>query len=169
MEVLKEGLLKVDPGLFLWTVITFIVLLLILWRAAWKPIIEALDARAEKVRGDIETAEKNRLEAERLIAQHKGMMDKAKDEAAKIIAEGRSDAENLKNSIIEKANSEAKDLIERARREIFMAKDKALGELKAEVVTLSTEIASKIIAKNLNPDDQKGFVEEALKKIRTVQ
>jgi F-type H+-transporting ATPase subunit b len=169
MEVLKEGLLKVDPGLFLWTVITFLVLLLILWKAAWKPIIEALDARAEKVRGDIETAEKNRLEAERLLAQHKEMMDKAKDEASKIIAEGRSDAETLKNSLMEKANNEAKELIDRARREIFMAKDKALGELKAEVVTLSTEIASKIIAKNLKPEDQKVFVEEALKKIGTVQ
>ena len=90
MDVLKEGLLKVDPGLFLWTVITFLVLLLILWKAAWKPIVEALDARAEKVRGDIETAEKSRLETEKLLSQHKEMMDKAKDEAAQIISEGKS-------------------------------------------------------------------------------
>lgn len=169
MDVLKEGLLKVDPGLFLWTVITFLVLLVILWKAAWKPIIEALDARAEKVRGDIETAEKSRLETEKLLSQHKEMMDKAKDEAAKIIAEGKADAEHVKNSIVEKANGEAKDIIERAKREIVMAKDKALGELKAEVVSLSTEIAAKVIAKNLNPDDQKAFVEQALNKMRTVQ
>jgi F-type H+-transporting ATPase subunit b len=169
MEVLKEGLLKVDPGLLLWTIITFLVLLLILWKAAWKPIVEALDARAEKVRGDIESAEKNRLETERLLAQHRDMMGKSKEEAAQIIAEGRSDAEALKNSILEKANGEAKDVIERAKREISMAKDKALSELKSEVVALSTEIASKVIAKNLNPDDQKAFIEEALTKIRTVQ
>ncbi|HSV96318.1 MAG TPA: F0F1 ATP synthase subunit B [Spirochaetota bacterium] len=169
MEVLKEGLLKVDPGLLLWTIITFLVLLLILWKAAWKPIVEALDARAEKVRGDIESAEKNRLETERLLSQHRDMMGKSKEEAAQIIAEGRSDAEALKNGILEKANGEAKDVIERAKREISMAKDKALSELKSEVVALSTEIASKVIAKNLNPDDQKAFIEEALTKIRTVQ
>lgn len=169
MEVLKEGLLKVDPGLLLWTIITFLVLLLILWKAAWKPIVEALDARAEKVRGDIESAEKNRLETERLLAQHRDLMGKSKEEAAQIIAEGRPDAEALKNSILEKANAEAKDVIERAKREISMAKDKALSELKSDVVALSTEIASKVIAKNLNPDDQKAFIEEALTKIRTVQ
>jgi len=169
MEVLKEGLLKVDPGLLLWTIITFIVLLLILWKAAWKPIVEALDARAEKVRGDIESAEKSRLEAERLFAEHKAMMDKAKEEAASIIAEGKADAERLKNSIVEKANQEAKDLIERARREINLAKDKALAEIQTEVVAISTDIAAKIIAKNLKVEDQKALVEEALQKIRTVQ
>lgn len=169
MDVLKEGLLKVDPGLFLWTVITFLVLLLILWKAAWKPIIEALDARAEKVRGDIEAAEKSRLDTEQLLTQHKAMLDKAKDEVSEIIAEGKSDAEAMRNSIVEKAGVEAKDMVERAEREIKMAKDKALVELNAEIVTLSTAIASKIIAKNLKPEDQKSFVEEALAKIRTVQ
>jgi F-type H+-transporting ATPase subunit b len=169
MDVLKEGLLKVDPGLLLWTVITFLVLLLILWKAAWRPIIDALDARAEKVRGDIETAEKNRLESEKLLAQYKDTMDKAKDDAFKVIAEGKADAEKLKNSIIEKAGTESKELVERAKKEIFMARDKALSELTAEVVTLSTEIAAKVILKNLKPEDQKAFIEEALMKIRTVQ
>ena len=169
MEVLKEGLLKVDPGLLLWTIITFIVLLLILWKAAWKPIVEALDARSEKIRGDIEAAEKSRLEAEKLFEEHRQMMDKAKDEAQQVIADGKNDAEKLKNSIVEKANQEAKDMVERARKEITLAKDKALSDIQSEVVTLSTEIASKVIAKNLKPDDQKALVEEALEKLRTVQ
>lgn len=169
MDVLKEGLLKVDPGLLLWTIITFLVLLLILWKAAWRPIVEALDARAEKVRGDIETAERNRLESEKLLAQHKELMDKAKEEALQVLAEGKTDAEKLKNSIVEKAGIEAKDITERARKEITMAKDKALSELKAEVVNLSTAIAAKVISKNLNPDDQKAFIDEALSKMRTVQ
>jgi F-type H+-transporting ATPase subunit b len=169
MEVLKEGLLKVDPGLLLWTIITFIVLVLIMWRAAWKPLVDALDVRAEKVRSDIENAEKNRIESEQLLAEHERMMDRAKEEAIKIIAEGKSDAEKLKDSVVARANSEAKELTERAKKEIFLAKEKALDELKAEVVILSTEIASKIIAKNLKPDDQKAIVEKAIKKLRTVQ
>jgi F-type H+-transporting ATPase subunit b len=169
MEVIQEGLLRVEPGLLLWTIITFIVLLLILWKAAWKPLVEALDSRAEKVRGDIENADRSRQEAEKLLAQHKAMMDNAKNEAAKIIADSKSEAEKVKNDIIAKAGADAKDLSDKAKKEINLAKEKALAEIKAEVVTLSTEIAAKIINKNLNPNDQKALVEEALNKVRTVQ
>jgi len=169
MEVIQEGLLRVEPGLLLWTVITFVVLLLILWKAAWKPLVEALDARAEKVRGDIENADRSRQEAEKLLAQHKLMMDNARNEAAKFIADTKTEAEKMRNEIVEKAGADAKDLSERARKEISLAKDKALGEIKAEIVNLSTEIAAKIINKNLNPNDQKALVEETLNKVRTVQ
>ncbi|MCX7679734.1 MAG: F0F1 ATP synthase subunit B [Spirochaetes bacterium] len=169
MEVLKEGLLKVDPGLFLWTVITFIVLFLILWKAAWKPIVDALDARAEKVRSDIENAEMMRIEAEKQLAQHKEMMEKANSEVASIIAEGKAEAERIRSAIIEKANAEAREISEKAKKEIEMAKDKALAEIQTEIVTISTEIAAKIIAKNLNPEDQKKLVEDAISKIGTVQ
>ncbi|MDY6935863.1 MAG: F0F1 ATP synthase subunit B [Spirochaetota bacterium] len=167
MDAIREGLLKVDPGLFLWTVITFLVLFLILWKAAWKPIIEALGARAEKVKGDIERAESNRIEAEKLLAQHKEMMDKAKDEANNIITESRSHAEKVKSDMIEKANEESKEIIEKAKREINLAKDKAIIDLKAEVVNLSTDIASKIITTNLKPEDQRDLVEEVLKNLES--
>jgi F-type H+-transporting ATPase subunit b len=169
MEAIQEGLLKVEPGLFLWTVITFAVLVLILWKAAWKPVVEALDARAERVRGDIENADRSRQEAEKLLAQHREMMNNAKSEAANIIADGRAEAEKIKNDIVSKASTEAKDLSDRARKEIDLAKDKALAEIKAEIVILSTDIAAKIINKNLKPEDQKALVEEALNKVRTVQ
>jgi F-type H+-transporting ATPase subunit b len=169
MQVIQEGLLKVDPGLLLWTIITFIVLVLLLWKTAWKPIVEALDARAEKIRGDIDNAEKARQEAEKLFSQHREMMDRAKDEAAQIISKGKDEAEKVKNEIIEKANVSGKEITERAKREIEIAKDKALADLKNEIVSLSTDIASKIVKKNLNSSDQKGLVEEALKNMRTVQ
>lgn len=169
MQVIKEGLLKVDPGLLLWTVITFVVLLLLLWKTAWKPIVEALDARAEKIRGDIDQADKSRQEAEKVLAEHKELMANAKDESAKIIAQGREEAEKVKAEIMEKAQGEAKDLAERAKKEIVMAKDSALNELKTEIVSISTDIASKIIDKNLKPEDQNALVEEALNKIGTVQ
>jgi F-type H+-transporting ATPase subunit b len=145
------------------------VLLLILWKAAWKPVVEALDARAEKVRSDIESADRARQEAEKLLTQHKEMMEQARNEAAKIIADGKSAAEKIRNEIIDKANSDSRELSERVKKEINLAKDKALSEIKAEVVILSTEIAAKIINKNLNPDDQKVLVEETLNKVGTVQ
>ena len=96
-------------------------------------------------------------------------MDKARDESAKIVAKGKEDAEKVRQEIVEKANKDAKDIAERAKKEINLAKDKALADIKDEVVMLSTEIASKIISKNINADDQKSLVEEALNKIGTVQ
>ncbi len=82
MDFLKEGLLRVDPGLLLWTVITFLVMMGILWKVAWRPIVDAMDARAEKVRFEIDNAERTRQEAEKLLAQHKAMMDNSRNEAA---------------------------------------------------------------------------------------
>ncbi len=169
MEFLKEGLLRVDPGLMLWTIITFIVLLLILWKAAWRPIVDALDARAEKIRFEIDNAERTRQEADKLLTQHKAMMDNARNEASQIITKGREEAEKIKNEIVEKAATESRTIADRAKKEIDLAKDKALADIKNEVVLLSTEIASKIINKNIKPDDQKALVEEALNKMGTVQ
>lgn len=169
MDFLKEGLLKTDPGLFLWTIITFLVLLLILWKAAWKPIVEALDARAERIRGDLSNADKSRQDAEALLAKHKEMMDKARLEAADFIEKGKQEAEKVRNEIIEKANRDSRDMVDKAKHEINIAKQNALTEIKSEIVVISTEIASRLISKNLNPEDQKALVEETMKKIRTVQ
>ncbi len=169
MDFLKEGLLRVDPGLLLWTVITFLVMMAILWKVAWRPIIDAMDARAEKVRFEIDNAERTRQEAEKLLAQHKTMMDNSRNEAAQIIAKGRDEAERMKNEIVEKASAESKAIADRAKKEIELAKDKAIIDIKTEVVVLSTEIASKIISKNIKAEDQKALVEEALNKMGTVQ
>jgi len=169
MDFLKEGLLRVDPGLLLWTIATFLVMMAILWKVAWKPIVDAMDARAEKVRFEIDNAERTRQEAEKLLAQHKAMMDNARNEAAQIIAKGREEAERMKNEIVEKASTESKTIAERAKKEIELAKDKAITDIKTEVVLLSTEIASKIINKNIKAEDQKALVEEALNKMGTVQ
>jgi len=169
MDFLKEGLLRVDPGLLLWTIITFVVMMLILWKVAWRPIVDAMDARAEKVRFEIDNAERTRQEAEKLLSQHKAMMDNAKNEASQIIAKGREEAEKMKNEILERASNDSRAIAERAKKEIELAKDKALADIKTEVVLLSTGIASKIISKNIKPEDQKALVEEALNKMGTVQ
>jgi len=169
MEIIKEGLLRVDPGLLLWTVITFLILLLILWKAAWKPIIGALDARAERVRGDIENAEKSRQESEKVLVEYKTLLANSKEESAKIITNAREEGEKIGNAIVEKAAKEAQELLERTKKEIAIAKENALDALKADIVLFSTEIASKIIERNLKPEDQSSIVRETLNRIETVQ
>lgn len=169
MDALKEGLLKVEPGLLLWTIITFLSLVLILWKTAWKPIVESLDARALRLKGDLDKAETTRIEAEAILNKHKELLDSAKDETAKIIADGKVGAEKIRAEIIAKAEHESKEITERSKREVLMAKDKAIGELKVEIVNIATDIASKIIAKNLKPEDQLAIVKNALNKIDTIQ
>lgn len=169
MQAIQEGLLKVHPGLFLWTVITFIVLLLILWKAAWRPIIDALDARAEKIRGDIDSTEKARFEAEKIMAEYKETMANARNESAQIIAKSKEEAEKIRSEILEKAAKDASEIADKTKRDIEAAKDRALVDIKAEIVTFSTEIASKIVKKNINPEDQKSIAEEFFNKMRTVQ
>ena len=135
LEILEKGLLRVEPGLLLWTIITFVVLLLILWKTAWRPVVEALDARAEKVRSDIENADRARQEAEKLLAQHKAMMDNAKMKLQKslLIAELRlrsSEMRSLKKQLLMLRTCQT------GLREIDLAKDRALADLKAEIVNL---------------------------------
>lgn len=169
MDALKEGLLKVEPGLLLWTIITFLSLVLILWKTAWKPIVESLDARALRIKGDLDKAETTRIEAEAVLNKHKELLDSAKDETAKIIADGKSGAEKIRAEIVAKTEQESKEITERSKREVLMAKDKAISELKVEIVNIATDIASKIIAKNLKPEDQLSIVKNALNKIDTIQ
>jgi F-type H+-transporting ATPase subunit b len=100
-----------------------------------------------------------------MFHKHKAMIEYARDEALKIVVEGRSDAERVKNDIIDKANSEAQAIVQRAHREISLAKEKAIEEIRSEIVTISTGIASKIIERNLSPDDQKRIVEDEISKL----
>lgn len=161
-----ESLLRVEPGLLLWTIISFVILLLILWKTAWRPIIDVLDSRAEKVRSDIENAEYNRIESEKLLSEHKELIDQAKSESEKIIAEGKSFAEKMKNDILKDAKEEANEVLEKAKREIEIARENAFSEIKEEIIDISTEIASKIIAKSLDPKDQERLVKSNLARLR---
>jgi F-type H+-transporting ATPase subunit b len=169
MDALKEGLLKLDPGLLLWTIITFLVLVLILWKAAWKPIITSLDTRARRLREDIEKTEKARLDAEAVLIKNMEILDKANEETARIIAEGKTGAEKIRAEIIAKAGQDAKEVADRSKREIIAAKEKALSELKIDIVNIATDIASKIIVKNLKPEDQEAIVKDALRKVDSIQ
>ncbi len=169
MDFLKEGLLKLDPGLLLWTIITFAILLLILWKAAWKPIIHALDARADRIKDSIDKAEKSAAESEELLKKHKQMIATADEEKARIIADARSSAEKVQTEILAKARRAAEEITESSKREILTAKGKALDEIRLEVVNIATDMASKIISKNLKAEDQENIVKDSLDKFDRIQ
>jgi F-type H+-transporting ATPase subunit b len=156
------GIMDIDPGLMIWTVITFVALLVVLRYTAWKPLIAALEARELRIREAVEQAEHARLEGERLLREHQERLEMATDEAHQIIEEGKADALRVQKEITEKAREEAEEFKVRARREVELAADQAKKELWEETARLSTLLAEKILQRNLNAQDQQRLLNEVL-------
>ncbi|MCB1144433.1 MAG: F0F1 ATP synthase subunit B [Leptospiraceae bacterium] len=152
------NLLQVNPGLVFWTVVTFLVVVFILKAFAWNPIIHALDARSDKIHGDIEKAEALRKEAEAMLSSYNEKVAAAKDEAIAIVNESKSDATNIKNKMIQDATTEIQARKDQSLRDIELSKMKALQEIQNNIVDLSVSIASKILEKQLKPEDHANFV-----------
>jgi F-type H+-transporting ATPase subunit b len=103
-------LLNVEPGLIIWTVITFVLLLIVLRKVAWGPILVALEQREHTIRSSLEEAQRARQEAEQLLAQHQQMLTDANREVGRLLEQGREEAENLRISLTEQAREEARRL-----------------------------------------------------------
>lgn len=163
------NLLNVEPGLLIWTLVTFLIVVFILRKFAWNPIIEALDQRAEKIHGDLDKAEKAKADAESLLANYKQKIDSAKDEALKIVNEANSDAVNLKNKLLQETQAEIKNLKEQAKKDIELSKLKAVQELHEHVVGLSVSIAGQILEKKLNVNEHSTFIKSEITKLGKVK
>ncbi|EJP02972.1 F0F1 ATP synthase subunit B [Leptospira interrogans] len=159
------SLLDVNPGLVVWTLVTFLVVILVLKKFAWDVILKALDERAETVQNDIKKASELRLEAEALLKDYEARLNSAKDEANAIVAEAKSDALKLKNKLLEETNGEVKAQKDQAVKEIELAKAKALGQLQAQIVEMTITVAAKVLEKQLKSEDYKAFIETELDKL----
>lgn len=161
------ALLDVNPGLAIWTTVTFLVVFLVLKYFAWGPIAQALDSRAEKIHSDIDRAESIRKEAEEKLTEYMSKLDGLKDEGQKIVSEARKDAERLKEEILESARNEAEQNREQGIRDVQMAANEALDRIHREVADLSVAIAGQILGRTLNADDHKKLIEDALGKLKS--
>jgi len=162
-------LVQLDPGLFIWTIITFLVLFFVLAKYAWKPLIKMLDDREGMIRSSLDDAEKAKLELERLNEESEAITAKARSEAQSILAESKSAAEKVKEDTIAKAKEQGIKMLDDAQKQIQVEKDKAISEIKQEVVSLTLSVAEKLINKNLNDADNKSLIEESLKKVKTYE
>ena len=160
-----EAWLIPDPGLFMWTLVTFFIVLIILKVAAWKPLMDALDAREKRINDALSSADKAREEAEKVSNEYDEMIKKAQAEAQDIVAKSREAGDNLRNEIERKAQEKADELIEKSNKQIDSAKAKAIDELKSISVDLAIKAASKVLDKNLddnaNRDLAKSTINEA--------
>ncbi len=158
-----------DWGLQLWTLVAFLVLLVLLTKFAFKPIAQALDRRGEAIKKSIEDAEKQRAEAKKLMEDYQKQVADARSEAGKIIEEARQLGERVRKEVVEKANSEASAVAQRAQEEIQRQKEKGIQEMKDTVAALSVQIASKVIEKEVNEATHRQLVENLIKDLGKIQ
>jgi len=155
-----------DPhggGLVFWTGLVFFLVLLALYRLAWGPIVEALDKREDAIAGQVEEAERIRGEAEGVKARYEDQLENIRQEAQKIIDEGESDKKKIIEGAQKKASDEAAAIRARSERDIQLAKQKALAEVKQEAAAMGLAIAEKVIDAELDPSKHKALIDDVIK------
>ena len=162
---MDNPLVQLDPGLFIWTILTFLVLLFLLAKFAWKPLLAALEERENKIKNSLEDAEKAKAELERINVKSEEIIAKARSEAQSIRVEAKAASERIKADLMAKAEEDSKKIREEAEKQIRVEKDKAIDEIRQEVVDLSLAVAEKVIKKNLSKEDNQGLIEDSLKNL----
>jgi len=158
-------LVQPDPGLFIWTIVTFLVLLALLAKFAWRPLLEALDTRQKAITKSLDDALKAKQELERLNAESAQIVARARVEADAIISQSRSDGERVREEIRTKARAEAEHIVKNAERQIQLETTRAIEQIRHEAVDLSVMIASKIIQRSLSKEDNERLIDEALRQV----
>ena len=156
-----------DPSEFrtdlaIYTFIVFVLLLAILWKFAWGPIVAGLERREQRIAAEIAAAERANVEAKQLLVQYEQKLATAQDEVRAILDEARRDAEYTQQEIGKKAAADAELTLNRARREIDTAKDQALKELADYSAKLAVELAGRILSAELNGESHTRLIEEAV-------
>jgi F-type H+-transporting ATPase subunit b len=155
-----DKLLALEPGMLIWTFITFSLLLWILKKFAWKPLLGALENRETKIREDIQRAEDARAGAERLLEEHRKLLQNSELDARKILEDAKSTAETVKQGIIDSAHEQARLMTAQAKAEIQREKDTALSQLRVEVADLAIRAAGKVLGEELDADKHRKLVDD---------
>ncbi len=163
---MDNPLVQPDPGLFFWTIAVFLVLLYLLKRYAWGPLLAALDERQAGIRKSLDDADRARKELEQVRQESEAIIGKARSEADGIVSGARSDAAKLREDLRRQAQEEAQAIRENAQRQIRQERDRALAQIRREAVDVSILIASKLIRRNLSPADNQALIDEALKQVQ---
>jgi F-type H+-transporting ATPase subunit b len=158
-------MLEVHGGLLAWTVLTFVLLLVVLKKVAWGPILDALEARENEIKDALNAAEKAREEAERVSSDYEDAIRKAQAEAQQIISDAKTAGEKVKLDLEAIASVKADEIIEKAKAQIDAERVKVISEIKTVAVEISLFAAAKVIERNLDSDDNRKLVNEALEGI----
>ncbi len=158
-------MLEVHGGLLVWTWITFLLVLFVLAKVVWKPLLSMLDEREEKISQALVDAERAAENARLAGEKYEEVLEQARREAQSIISASKEKAEKVSSDILSEARVKAQGLVSDAEKKIETEKDKAIMEIRSQVADLSLDIAQKLIQRNLDDDSNRSLIEESLKAI----
>lgn len=166
-----EGGMNVMPQIapFIAALILFTGVVLVLNKFAWPAILKALQERENKIKGDIESAERTRKQAERALQEYEKALSEARGEASKMLEETKAEQQRIAADLRARTEAELNAMRDAAKRDIEAAKKAAIAEVYGHMADTATGIASKILQRELNPDDQRQLVEESLGQLATVR
>jgi F-type H+-transporting ATPase subunit b len=162
-------LVQVEPGLYIWTIFVFLLLLVAFNYLAWTPLKATLAAREDSIRKSLDDARQAREELQRLRGESAKMLADARAEADTMLARTRDDANRFRDEMKEKAQAEAATIVKNAERRIEMETSRALQQIRAEAVEFSVAIASKILQRNVSKEDNERLIEETFRQIESTR
>jgi F-type H+-transporting ATPase subunit b len=151
-----------EPGLMIWTLITFGVAVLVLTLFAFKPLQKALDARRQSIQDSMDAAEETRVEALRLLEEYKSTLARVRGESEEILERSRATAEHAKAEIIAEAKAQSDRILQKAGEQVERDTRAALRDIRSQIAELTALATEKVAAGSLNADDQRRLIDEAL-------
>ncbi len=148
-----------------WGLVSFLVLFAIMAKLAFPAVRKSMDARTERIRQNLDSAEKARTEAESVLDDYQRQLADAKNEANRIIEEARQTADQLRRDLMAKAQAEVAELRQRATADIETAKERALSELRTQLTSLAIDLAEKVVERNLDRQTNAALVESYIAKV----
>jgi F-type H+-transporting ATPase subunit b len=156
-----------NVGNAIWTLAIFLLVVVILGKFAWGPILALLQQREEFIHRSLADAKRDREEAEARLKEYAAKLQSARAEAAGLVEEARRDAERLREDLKQRARTEAETMIQNAERQIGLQTQRAIQDIRREAVDLSVAIASKLLQKNLTKEDNERLIADALRQMDT--
>ena len=162
-------LVQPDIGLYIWTIVVFLGLLVAFNHLAWKPLKATLQAREDSIRKSLDDARQAREELQRLRSESAKMLAEARAEADTILSRTREDANRFRDEMKEKAHADANTIVKNAEQRIEMETSRALQQIRADGVVFSVAIASKILQRNVSKEDNERLIEETFRQIQSTR
>ena len=163
---MNNPLFVVSPGLYIWSLVIFLLVLLILKKYAWTPLLDFLDQREKEIADSLAMAESAKADLEKVKEESQAILNEAKNQGKSIVSDSKQKAEDAGNRILNDAKAKSDEFLVEAKSKIDLEKKRAIKEIKEEVVDLSLDLASQVLQRNVKDDDNNQFVQSSLKAMK---
>jgi F-type H+-transporting ATPase subunit b len=166
---MDNPLVQVDPGLYIWTIAVFLLLVAALAKFAWRPLLAGLKSREDAIRKSLDDAQQAKQELERLHVESQRILAEARVQAEQILSSTRADASRFREELMQKAQADANTRLSSAEKQIQQETARALQTIRAEAVEISVAIASKLLQRNVSKEDNERLIEETFRQIESTR